>query len=261
MILGKSISHQDYARHYSTVKEESIMGLLSRKPKVTIQEFCQHFYDTYIFNALIGGADVDLEWWQNAYNSITEVDESFKSVDFSKFKEEMTALRMELFGLAWQQKFKSEQYIIPQSFFTRLYLQKIDKMQIWDIMGEYNQKIAMSNTVTDTGKQVGMAQITKLNLARQNMFNKWCEDNISNKDALTDEDKWRSVCVARVANRIGADIRHPNCATIIQLAARLAVRLDCDTYINSEAVFRLSALIFGLHEGAKEAIKDSNIHM
>lgn len=123
------------------------MGLFSKKPKVSIEEFCQKFYDDNIFNAYVGGDDINLSWWQNAYKSIIEVDKSFKAVDFNKFQDEMNALRMELLGLAWQVKFVLERYTIPQSFFTKLYLQKINKTEIWDIMGEYNHIIAMSATI------------------------------------------------------------------------------------------------------------------
>lgn len=209
-----------------------------------------------------------MEWWKKSYTSITEVDESFKSVDFNKFKEEMTALRMELFGLAWQERFKSEQYTIPQSFFTRLYLQKINSMQIWDIMGEYNEKIAMCATMTEDGKQIGevgggigRAKAVGINKSRADMADKWIDTNIKDKTNITEEDEASLKCVGRAVNRIGVDIKRFDCITVRQLTGRLVVRLDCDAYINSEAAFRLSALIFGLHEGAKKAINDVDIQI
>lgn len=244
------------------------MGLFSRKPKVSIEEFCQHFYDTYIFNAYIGVVDLTSTCFEADYNSIIEADKTFKSIDFNKFQEEMTALRMELFGLAWQEKFKSGEYAIPQTFFTRLYLQKIAKTQIWDIMGEYNQKIAMCATMTENFEQIaevgggaGRAKAASIALSRANMFDRWCDANIKDKTNITEEDKSNLNCVARVANRIGGDIRRFDCVTVKALAARLADRLGCDININSEALFRLSALTFGYHESAKEAIKDVNIQM
>jgi hypothetical protein len=244
------------------------MGLFSKKPKVSIEEFCQNFYDDNIFNAYVGGDDINLAWWQNAYNSIVEVDKSFKAVDFNKFQDEMTALRMELLGLTWQEKFKSEQYTIPQSFFTRNYLQKINKTQIWDIMQEYNHKIAMSATMTEDLKQIGevgggagMVKAAELNKSRADMFDRWCDRNIKDINNMTQEDEANLNCVARAANRIGVNFKRFDCVTAKALVTRLVVRLDCDAYINTEAAFRLSALIFGLHEGAKEAINDVDIQI
>jgi hypothetical protein len=264
-VLSKSAQYNEFGK---TTSEEQNMGLFSRKPKVSIEEFCRHFYDTNIFNTFIGGIDANLEWWQNAYNSIIEVDKSFKAVDFNKFQDEVTALRMELFGLAWQEKFKSERYTVPQSLFTRLYLQGIDKTQIWDVMGEYNQKIAMCATMTEDGKQIGevgggsgRAKAVGINKSRADMADRWIDTNIKDKTNITGEDEASLECVGRAVNRIGVDIKRFDCITVRQLSGRLVVRLDCDAYINAEAAFRLSALIFGLHEGAKEAIKDIDIQI
>ena len=244
------------------------MGFFSRKPKVSIEDFCRDFYDANIFNAFIGGIDANLEWWQNAYNSIIEVDKSFKAVDFNKFKEEMTALRMELLGLAWQEKFVLEQYTIPQSIFTRLYLQKINRTQIWDIMGEYNQKIAMCATMTEDGKQIGevggrigRGKAVFINESRMDMADRWIDTNIKDKTNITEEEEASLICVGRAVNRFGVDIKRFDCIAIRQLTGRLVVRLDCDAYINADAAFRLSALIFGLHEGAKEAINAVDIRI
>ena len=235
------------------------MGLFSRKPKVSVEEFCHDFYDSQIFNPpKIGGVDLSLAFWEHAFNSIVESDESFKSIDFNRFREEMTALRIELFGLAWADKFKKEQFTIPQSFFTKRYLEENEMEQIWDIIGEYNQIIASSATMNETGEQIeqmggriGRARATRINVLRHNMFVKWVEANIGNKDNLTDEEKARSQCVARVCNRIGVDITHHDCIAAKALAAKLADRLGCDVGLNSVALFRLSAIIFGLHRGAK----------
>ena len=118
----------------------------------------------------------------------------------------MTALRMELFGLAWQEKFKSEQYTIPQSFFTRLYLQKINKTEIWDIMGEYNQKIAMCATMTEDGKQIGevgggtgRAKAMEINKSRADMADRWIDTNIKDKTNITKKDKASLICVGELS--------------------------------------------------------------
>ena len=239
------------------------MGLLSREPSVSINEFCQKFYDSQIFNPIIGGTDVGLVFWQHAYNSVAEADERFKKIDFSKFQEEANALRMELFALAWMQRFKEEQYTLPQSFFTISYLQETNRAQIWDIMGDYNQEVAKSATMRDTGEKfagpLGRARIAQIHSLKVNTFQRWSKAYVGNKDNMTAEDEARAICIARVANRIGANINRGDCVGIKILSGRLAERVGCDFLMNSEAFFRLAGITSGLYEGAKEAIKNVNI--
>jgi hypothetical protein len=235
------------------------MGLLKRKPQIGIEEFCRQFFDSQIFHPIIAGVDVGSLFWKNAFDSVAKADQSFAAVDFALFLKEMTAIRLELFGLAWGHKFKQEEFIIPQSAFTRHYLEESEKLEIWDIMSEYNQAIAQSVTMTEDGKQMDAMRVAKANLARFNFAKKWFEANVGNPSALTNEENTLAQCVGRVANRIGADVTRNDCILVKRLAARLADRLGCDINLNSEALFRLGAFIFGLYEGAKEAIKSAKI--
>lgn len=240
------------------------MGLLSRKPKIGIEEFCQQFYDSQIFRAIIAGEDVWSGFLETAFKSVAEVDQSFAVIDLAVFKREITALRLELFGLAWGHKFKQERFTIPQSIFTRRYLETNGKLEIWDIMCEYNQAVAQSATLTVIGEQmegrIARARITSINLSRFTMFEEWAKANIGDPSAPTNEEEnMLANCVARVANRIGADIRRNDCILVKRLTARLADRLNCDPNLSAEALFRLGAVIFGLYEGATEAIKPVNL--
>lgn len=241
------------------------MGFLGRKPKIGIEEFCQQFYDSQILRPIIAGEDVWAGFLEIVFKSVAEVDQSFAAIDMAVFKGEMTALRLELFGLAWGHRFKQESFTIPQSIFTRRYLEASGQREIWDIMGEYNQAVAQSATLNVTGEQmegrVARARITSLNLSRSNMFDKWAEANIGDPSAPTEEENMLANCVARVANRIGADIRRNDCILVKRLTARLADRLNCDPNLSAEALFRLGAVIFGFHEGATEAIKSVNLQV
>ena len=76
------------------------MGLFDNKPKVGVEEFCREFYDTQIFPPIVVGEDVGAVYWETAFKSAVEADSSFEAVDLVAFKREMTALRLELFGLA-----------------------------------------------------------------------------------------------------------------------------------------------------------------
>lgn len=242
------------------------MGLFSRKPKVGVEEFCRNFYDSQIFNPMkIGGIDVVKDWWQTAFNSLVQADDSCKLIDFSKFQEEMTALQVELFGLVFLNRYKSEQLAILQRLFTKRYLEEMERPLIWEAMNDYNQELASSATLNEYGRQmngrVGRAKITGINLSRANMFDKWIEVYVSDKGNPTDEDNERMWCIARVAGHKGVDIKRADCIAIKLLASKLAERLGGDENLNSEVLFILSPYIYGLHEGVKEALRDVNIQM
>ena len=231
------------------------MGLLGRKPKVGIEEFCREFYDSQVFHAVISGEDVGKGILDAMLDSVAEANESFATIDRTLFYQEMRALRLEVFALAWAHRFKREEFTIPQSFFTRHYLEENGKLDIWDIMGEYNQAIDDSVTLTATGERMEDWRVAKANVARFNMWNKWMEANISDPKSMTKEDEDHAKCVARVANRIGADIRRNNSILVGRLAARLADRLGCNINLETEALFRLGAFIYGFYRGAKEYLK------
>ena len=224
------------------------------KSKTSIEEFCRQFYDSVVFHPIIADEDFNKVFWGTAFDSIVEADKSFATIAKSAFIREMTALRIELFALAWRDKFT-----IPQSIFTRKYLEENKKLKLWDIMGEYNQAIAQSTTMTEDGKQMDASRVAKANVARFNFFTKWAEANISDPSTTSEEEDKLINCVTRVANRVGADVRRNDCILVKRLAARVADRLGCDINLKTEALFGLGAVIFGLYEGAKEAIKSINL--
>lgn len=233
------------------------MGLFNKKRKVGIEEFCGQLYDNIIFPP----SNSNEVWWGNVYDSFVEFDKSLKAIEISVFAWEITALRLELFGLAWVSKFTREKFTIPQSIFTRHYLVRKGNLDIWDIMGEYGHIIAQSAFLDSKGKQVegrtGRARFAFVNTFRMGVFNKWVETNISNPaTATTEEEKILLNCVARVINRMVVDINRGNGVLVKLLAARFADRLDCNDNFNSKSLFMLEAVIFGLYKGAQEAIKD-----
>jgi len=241
------------------------MRLFKRKPRVTIEQLCQEFYDTHIFNASIRGIDVWKLFCQTAFDSIVEADQSFAATDRDTFQVEMTALRMELFALAWMRRFKREGLAVSQSLFTKCYLEEKGNLAIWDTMGEYNQAVARSATTTETGQQVagplGRGQVAFLNSLRFGVFKKWAqksEDAVGDRTQGEEREELLNG-VARVANRIGADIKRRNGILVKLLTARAADRLGCEVTLSFGALFRLAALIQGFYQGASEAIAEVDL--
>ena len=115
------------------------MPLFKSKPKLSIEECCKQFYDSNIFHAIVSGIDGWSIYLDTTFQTIAEVDQSFLSVDPILFRNEMTALRMELFAFALgsSKKFNPEKFTCPQSILTKSYLEENGSLEIWNIMGEY----------------------------------------------------------------------------------------------------------------------------
>lgn len=229
------------------------------KSPVTIEGFCREFYDSIVFNSVKGGLNFNESLFDTYFNSIVEADASFNLVDKNLFKQELVALRMELFALAWAHKFRSEKFTMPQSIFTRSYLEETGRPAMWDVMGEYNQAIAQAVTMDVNFKPVSEKQIVKINFLRFELFKNWAKSNLKDTSNPTEAEKQILPCFGRVANRIETNIRHNDCVMVKRLSTRLAARLNCDTNLKIEAIMNLGGIIFGLYEGAKEALKNLNL--
>ncbi len=244
------------------------MGLLSRKPKVSIEEFCREFYDSRVFNPTIAGVDAVRVFLESGFKSTVEADQSLKVINFAKFQEEMTALRMELFALAWLEKFGREQFTIPQSVFTKRYLEEKGKTQIWDIMGEYTKALDRSATLTKTGEEMEgrmlRGRITFLNTYRWGIFEDWAKANIDDRSTLTEEEKMLAGHLFLILKRVGVDIKRGDCIAAKVLVTTIVDRLGLyDVSLNSEAQSSFGTFLFGclvfMYEDAKKAIKDVNL--
>lgn len=126
------------------------MRLFSHKPKTSIEDFCREFYDSQIFCGKTGDEGGASTFWQNAFTSITKSDPSLAKVDRDLFRREMTALRMELFGLALVHFFEQQSKEYAQDYtkcmmrevvFTKSYLEQNGHLDIWEIMLCYNETI------------------------------------------------------------------------------------------------------------------------
>lgn len=231
------------------------------KPEFRIEECCRQFYDKNIFCVTTVGTNVVSRLLDTYFNSIAEVDQSFLSVDQKLFRNEMTALHMILFAFALgcSKKFNEEKFTIPASFFTMSYLEEKGRLDIFEIMSAYNRAIAWSAMMDANLKQysgeTGNAQIVSLNDLRSRMAFKWADIYVGDRVIPLQEHKDKISCINMVAKRIGADIEREDGVVVKLLCATLATRLLDDKNLNSEAMSKLSAIIFGFYRGAEEYLE------
>ena len=231
---------------------------LEIRPEFRVEECCKQFYDENMFSENAVDTDVGSGLLDDYFKSITEVDQSFLSVDKELFRDEMTALRMVLFAFALgcSKKFNEDKFLIPASFFTRSYLKEKGRLDIFDIMPSYNKAIARSaimdaNLQKYSGK-TGNALIISVNDLRSRMALKWADIYVGDRAIPLQEQKTKVSCINMVANRLGADIEREDGVVVKSLCAELATRLRDGENLNSEAMSQLSAIIFGFYRGAEE---------
>ena len=132
-------------------------------------------------------------------------------------------------------------------------------------MGEYNQALDHSATLTKTGEEMEGrmrdVRITFVNVSRTRRFEDWAKANIGDLYAPTEEETMIAGCFSRVLKRIDVDIKRRDCIAAKVLVATIVDRLGCrDVGLNSEAQSRVGSFIFSclvfMYEDAKKAIKD-----
>jgi hypothetical protein len=231
---------------------------LDSRPKFRIEDCCRQFYDENIFGETTVGTDAWSGLLGSHFESVAKADQSFSSVDKELFRNEMTALRMILFAFALGDSKNSngDEFAIPASFFTRSYLEKKGRLDIFDIMSAHNRAIARSaimdaNLQKYSGKS-GNALIINVNDLRSRKALKWADIYVNDRAIPLQEQKNKISCINMVANRLGADIEREDGVAVKSLCAELATRLRDGENLNSEAMSKLSAIILDFYRGATE---------
>jgi hypothetical protein len=226
----------------------SLKMLLTCKPKTGIDEFCQKFYDTNIFHSIIAGIDSYMKFCEFNYDQIMKADSRFATIDHKLFRIELTAVHMELFSLAWThcRKFKRDEYLLRQTNFTKSYLEREGQQNIWNIMLEYNKAIADSlnelvGSIPIDSMRRGKAVF--LNTFRLNLFEEWMKVGIDKH------------CAIRILSRLFTENAWSKKITLKHITAQFAERLKIDSDLDAEAIFRLSVVLYGLYNGARDAIR------
>lgn len=221
------------------------MSSFSEGQKVRLEDFCRDFYEKNILNPVVGGVDVGALYSDTAWKTVVEADQNFADINSQRFATEILPLRFELFALAWLHQF-GDRSAVAQSVFTKHYLQEKKRDGIWDASEPYNQAIARSVTLGKTAETAsGRAHIGFITKMRVDLFDKYRKEGRDPK------------CVARVLNRLFSDEAWKKGITAGLLMFALCNCLDFEPNFepNKEAQFRLTAVIRGLYDGARQSLE------
>jgi len=225
------------------------MSIFSRKQKTSLEDFCRDFYDNQILNPTVNGVN---------FSSVLpdymteEIDPIFAHVDKQKLTEELMTLRIELFALAWTHKYVSGMIVINQSIFTKHYLNKNGKGNIWSNMEDYNNII--DKTTIEWITKLGEAG-TKLGIAsmifERNQRKGFIANNIeiAQKNGINIDES-----VYRANKRIWSEAAWIKEFILVPLAFIFCERIGL--YFNDidpETGYSLTVLINGFYDGAKQS--------
>lgn len=247
--------------------EPKVESAKEAKPQSSIEEICRGFYDPYLFKCIILD---NIDGWESFLDStfklVAEADRTFANVDRSQFRNEMTALRMELFLLALSHKFGGDDTAVTALHFTKRYLEEMGRLNIYELMSTYNEMLSES-TVRDKYEQrpkgsKAEALFASANKTRLDWYYAWIEANmreevIKNPPDMTDEEKELLDCAGHVSNYMGVDIRKNDYVAVKLLSYRLAVHLNLEQpKLKRKALQQLQAAIYGYYLGAEEYLSN-----
>jgi hypothetical protein len=225
------------------------MGIFSKKQKISLEEFCTDFYEKNILNPVVQGVNAGAVFVDTIKRNVVEVDDNFAKISAQKFSDEVTLLRFELFALAWLHQF-GDKLAIVQSDFTKHYLHEKKRDDIWDNSESYNQAIARSTTLGKTPeKAFDRVFLGNRNKTIADLFDQYHAEGCDSK------------CVARVLNRMFTETAWKKgvAAGLLMFAFCDRLGFEANFEPTKEAQFRLTAIIRGFYDGAKQAVSKIEI--
>jgi hypothetical protein len=247
------------------------MGIFSSKPKVDMESFCKHYYDSQMFHAIADGEDGSQKILNASLQLLIDSDPLFSKIDRALFECEMTAMHLELFALAFFKRCSNFEHAIKQNIFTLHYLQNKDRSDIWEVMGKYNTVIAQTATMNASGQQMTGAPaaermtITQVNEIRSSLGSKWMQSYFNDRHDLSAEEEGIAACIARACNRIAADIMRNNEIGNRRIAALFLYRIGAGNIWgknwqpSKDLLVRIASQPYSMYDFATQVLKTANL--
>lgn len=242
----------------------------NRKNAVSTDHFCRSFYDSFVFLEVADGRQVRQALWDNIRGPLMNADIAPMKADRILFANEMTALELEVFGLAWMHHFtleehagQEEDYIFAEIVFAKRYLEHHGFRGIWKAM------LAYADAVDQALLHERVAAVDR-DFAPLISFGHVASEAISTGAAQKDirtraRENWSECigieCSSHLSKRISTRDDWGGRPIVIFLAHALARRLLWDIGLESQAFVALEAIINRLYNDSKATIESVNIQV
>ena len=237
---------------------------LKKKPvlKISAKQLCRDYFDSQIF---MTKGDFELL----AYGEIAIVDSSAMAIDTKVFIKELSALNIELFGLAWfvhnyefylskeQRHGEADSALCAEITFTKSYLEQTGNSDIWSAAGFYNDILLQSTIAQRVSLDWSIPRNIPLHYTgeEKHPFETESEKLIFESlrehydKLLTDKE-----CASRLGNRlVSVEAWRDGIMIPQKLSSAFAQRLTFSP--NIEALLLLQRLTIGLYNNSKDYIE------
>jgi hypothetical protein len=221
------------------------MPIFTRKPELSIEEFCRAFYERAIFNP-----EFTVAAWDAYFDELAKVDATFSRVPRDLFYIEMTALRLELFALALLHVVRSDDIAVRQHLLTDRYLSANDHADVRAAGPDYADAVAESALDIATNEKSRERRALHLNGYHIGVYKQLAKR--MSEGGIRDP-KYYDALKATI-NRYDTDGPWRRGLTGRRLALTLAKRLSIDP--NGSASRVIQIFIRGMYDGATGAISE-----
>jgi hypothetical protein len=242
--------------------------LFHRTIGIPVDQFCEFFYDSSFFPVNGDTREVHQALWGSILGSFVEAGGVPAQTDRIAFANELTAVALEVFGLAWMHHFMSDEYteeardyVCAEIVSTQRYLERYGLQDVWKAMAAYNDAVDEAMLHPQTGAvdrdfapflsfgSVGLTTMTtgrKLRSVQTEAMQKWstcigteCSNRVSKR--MSKRDDWGGRPIARC------------------LALAVARRLQWGIGLESKVLIGLEAMIDRLYNDSKAAIESATL--
>lgn len=243
---------------------------MGKKPEIAVEDLFFIFYESQIFND-----DAFSLFAKDVVSFIAEADYAFKVVNLTKLRQELMALRIELFNFAWftygdelslTDPEAANKNILTGVIFTKAYLDKLGRRDIWDVMRAYDSAIvkagddvsSVSWSGIDTSLFPGFPRVDVSfpdEQRKREFLLKGREDTRRHFSQEFAESTRDLDCAERCANLLVSCSSWKEGVISQKLTTEFIDRLGLDRNLNCRAIFRLQRIIVGLYNGARDFIE------
>ncbi len=221
------------------------MPIFTRRPELSIEEFCPAFYERAIFHP-----EFTVAAWDAYFDELVKVDATFSRVPRDLFYIEMTALRLELFALALLHVVRSDDIAVRQYLLTDSYLIANGHADVQAAGADYADAVAESAMDIATNEKSRERRALHLNGYHIGVYEQLAKR--MSEGGIRDV-RYYDALKATI-NRYDTNGPWRRGLTGRRLALTLAKRLSVDP--NDSAYRVIQIFIRGMYEGATGAISE-----
>lgn len=217
----------------------TVSDYLGLGPATPVENACRAFYDEQLLTR-IDVPDPGDSFYAALSSSISRADRSFERlVDKDEFRRELTALRLELFGLTLTHRvgWRREELCLKEIVWTKRYLEERGEGRTWAAMADYNKAIAEAGFRRTLHSSLHARQLIRMRVSLN-----------ESKDQSVASD-----CLQHYVNLYNSEATWRRGRALTALIQTLAERLDFQ--VNAEAQMRLQSLLHVFYDEAAQRLR------